>query len=109
MRSGRISRFKRANLQTKTWISSPFMDVSRFTDPTKHGFSYDEGSSILIPTLSIVASKPADVPEPCFNCRTCVKVTYLCHHAGVSCSEFFIVQKERVARFHNTAKLIDVE
>ena len=79
---------KRANLQTKTWMSSPFIDVSQFTDPTDHGFSYDEGSSLLIPTLSTVASKPADVPEPCSNCRTCVKVTCRCRQAGVACSDF---------------------
>ena len=80
---------KRANLQTKTWLSSPFVDVSaEFKDPTDHGFSYDESSSLLTPTLSTVGSKPADVPEPCSNCRTCAKVTCRCRRAGVACSDF---------------------
>ena len=30
------------------------MDVSEFIDPSDHGFSYDESSTLLIPTLSIL-------------------------------------------------------
>ena len=79
---------KRAELQTQTWLDSPFLDKAALTDPTDYGYTKENGPGLLIPTFSNLPKLPENVPQPCSGCKTCARITCPCRQAGVGCSDF---------------------
>ena len=79
---------KRADLQTQTWLDSPFVDKAALTDPTDYGYTQENGSGLLIPTFGNLSKLPENVPRPCSGCKTCARITCPCRQAGAGCSDF---------------------
>ena len=78
---------RRAFLQTKLWLDSPFLNVTDTMDFQDYGYVCHLNENMILPKLSGDEVKPLDVPESC-KCTTCVKRTYTCRVAGVTCSVF---------------------
>ena len=73
---------KRAYLQTKLRLNSPYLNEMDFSDPADYGFKLNLITMSLEPIMFEGGQIPTNVPEPCYNCTTCVRKTCPCRTAG---------------------------
>ena len=74
---------RRAYLQARVWIESPFGNAKEVVDPEDCGYD-----SSLAPVWFIAPQKPMDIPEPCSTCKSCVKTSCPCRQKQSACSKF---------------------
>ena len=77
---------RRAFLQTKLWLDSPFLNAAETMEFQDYGYVCHLNENLIVPKLDDVV-KPLDVPEPC-KCTTCVKRTCTCRVEKIPCSVF---------------------
>jgi len=80
------NNIRRAFLQTKLWLDSPFLNATDTMEFQDYGYVCLLNENMILPKLDDDI-KPADVPEPC-KCTTCVRQTCSCRVAGLPCSVF---------------------
>ena len=81
------NNIRRAFLQTKLWLDSPFLNATDTMDFQDYGYVCHINESMILPKLSDDEVYPLDVPKSC-KCTTCVKRTFTCRIAGLACSVF---------------------
>ena len=79
---------KRAFLQTKLSIDAPYLNQLDFLDPADYGFQLNLMMMSLDPIMFEGDQLPPDIPEPCYNCKTCAKKSCPCRIAGTGCTDF---------------------
>lgn len=79
---------RRAYLQTRIWLESPFCNAADTLDALNYGFSSDPNRNTLEPCLSTGPQKPLDVPDPCSTCTNCSRSTCPCRVVNFPCSAY---------------------
>ena len=79
---------KRAYFQTKMWLEAPFGNAAGIMDPDEFGYIVSMSSNSIKPLLFEGPSRPIDVPDPCSNCKTCVKRTCPCRQSALPCNDY---------------------
>lgn len=78
---------KRAFVQAKLWLESPFGNAMETMDLELYGYERELDSGNLTPKLFDGFSRPSDVPPPC-KCTNCTKKTCRCRVNDMPCIEF---------------------
>ena len=74
---------KRAYLQARMWLESPFGNISEVIDAEEFGYN-----SLLAPIWHTPPYRPLDIPDPCSSCKSCVRVTCPCRQNDSACSQY---------------------
>lgn len=74
---------KRAYLQARMWLESPFGNASEVIDAEEFGYN-----SLLAPIWYTPPHRPLDIPDPCSSCTSCVRVTCPCRQNDSACSQY---------------------
>ena len=78
---------KRAYVQTKMWLESPFGNAMDILDLELYGYEKEADSGSLSPKMFDGPSRPLDVPPPC-KCTNCKKKTCQCRMSEMPCIQF---------------------
>ena len=72
---------KRAYMQVRTWLESPFWNAADFVDPVDYG--YEE--PFYEPTYFEGSCKPQDIIGPC---KKCARTACSCRANNIGCTEY---------------------